>query len=169
MIIVSISNWKITSQLQLENLVCLVSALAGYPNDTIEFWLFHVGVSKQGYPKKHFKKKNSAFLKILWNMKIFDFSWFPYDFIGVPSRHLRISKATAQQSVLRTCGGFAWARGSRPGTRWDPHFKGKLFWSRNLGYFGSTLRHHKDPTPTTCSLQTRCLPMTDLAYPLTCS
>ena len=28
---------EITSQLQLENLVCLVSALAGYPNDTIEF------------------------------------------------------------------------------------------------------------------------------------
>ena len=68
MIIVSISNWKKTSQLQLENLVCLVSALAGYHMIRLNFdYLclsdikrgaitksFHVGVSKQGYPKKMF-------------------------------------------------------------------------------------------------------------------
>ena len=71
---------EITSQLQLENLVCLVSALAGYPNDTIEFWLsmfvWHkngsdhriipCGCVQTGVPQK------KCFFENMWNKEQFE-------------------------------------------------------------------------------------------------
>jgi hypothetical protein len=119
-------------------------------------------------------------------MKILDFSWsryfmiFPYDFHWGPvptspdlwghgptkrPSHLRLglrlgTGSEARNSVRSAYGVPGYAKLSP--CLWE-------VWSRTLGYFGSSLRHHKDPTPTTRSLQTRCLPMTDLAYPLTCS